>query len=530
MIRLALFAQVLFLLLPTVCASQQKKQIVFNEVKGTGLAEILTARRQLLEKRKGSALKGHEWWLWGLSAFDYDRDGDLDLIVCLHGPTNGLIIKNLWKETGKLRFVDVTKELGVDGIVPATDNSPLVWDLDGDGDLDIAGLFDDTRTPCLINQGGKRFTKAPFTLHPINYPAGVTDLNGDGYLDIYQIRQGKKIVQRYDPKTKTFKRTQTPFKPRFALPSDVERKLADAKARKRNRFLHFRYFNDHDLNGDGKNDLIISGFGSYSGERIGWYLTASKEGGFVDQTATMGLPRKGTPFHFQDIDRDGNVDVLISSGDKSGLYLNGGRGRFTLKPGPLTDFIKQRRPYLHKVYTVDFDNDGDLDLAVSDRRYGRQKVFENLGGGRFEVALSSRGWDADPLVLADFNNDGRMDVVIGGSGKKENIAVFLNATPSVGRFSRLIPRMKGPNPFAVGTKVEVFPAGSSKKESARPIHTAIAPPDGSPIHIGLGKATRFDLRVTFPGKPTRVYENVKSAPRLEITPDEGVRKPSTSSR
>lgn len=530
MFRLTLVVSSLVLTLPMLCTAQQKTRIVFNEIEGTGLATILTDRRQLLEKRKGSPLKGHEWWLWGLSAFDYDRDGDLDLIVCIHGSTNGLIIRNLWKETGRFRFVDVTDELGVDGTVPSTDDSPLVWDFDGDGDLDIAGLLDDTRTPCLINQDGQRFEKASFSLHPINHPDGVTDLNGDGYLDVFQIRGGRKIVCRYDPKTKAFRKTETPYTPEFAIPGEVERELADVKKRKQNRFISFRYIHDQDLNGDGKNDLIISGFGSYSGERLGWYLPASTEGVFVNQTAAMGLPRKGTPFHFQDVDGDGDIDVLISSADRAGLYLNDGHGRFILKPGPLTDFIKQRCPYLHRAFTADFDNDGDLDLAVSNRRYGREKVFENLGDGQFEVVLNSRGWDADPLVLADLNNDGRMDVIIGGSGTKENIAVFLNATPSAGRFCQIIPRMPGHNPYAVGTHIEVFPAGGLKQKGVRRIRTDVAPPDGSPIHIGLGQATRFDLRVSFPGRKPRVYDNLEVSPRLEITPESGVRDTASSSR
>ena len=524
MIRFAIFAACISLLLTRTVAAQSKSRIVFKEVKGTGLAEILTARRRLLEKRKGSALTGHEWWLWGLSAFDYDRDGDLDLIVCVHGSTNGLIIKNLWKESGKFRFVDVTKALGVDGFVPSTDDYPLVWDFDGDGDLDIAGLLDDRPTPCLINHDGRRFAKASFSLHPINHPAGVKDLNGDGYLDVFQFRRGRKIVCQYDPKKKGFRKTESRYTPEFNLPGKTERELAEVAKRKKNRFIRFNYINDHDLNGDGRKDLIIGGFGAYSGDRLGWYLAATNDAGYVDQTVDMGLPRQGTPFHVQDVDGDGDVDLLISSGKRAGLYLNDGKGRFSLKAGPLTDFIRQRCPYLHCVFTTDFDNDGDLDLAVSNRRYGRQFVFENLGKGRFHSVLDSRGWDADPLVVADVNNDGRMDVLIGGSSKKENIGLFLNTTPAVGNFCQLIPRTKGPNSFAVGTKVEVFTAGTLKATKTAPRRTAIAPPDGSPIHIGLGDAKTFDLRVTFPGKPPQSYKDVKASPRMLITPEHGIRK------
>ncbi|MBC8876235.1 MAG: VCBS repeat-containing protein [Planctomycetes bacterium] len=134
--------------------SQQKSpgestsRLVFRPVPDTKLPEILRTRRELLEQRTGVPLKGHQWWLWGLGAFDYDSDDDLDLIVCIHGATNGLIIKNLWKETGRIAFADATEQLGVDGNVPSTDNYPLAWDFDGDGDVDLlltsgpeAGLF-----------------------------------------------------------------------------------------------------------------------------------------------------------------------------------------------------------------------------------------------------------------------------------------------------------------------------------------------------------------------------------------------------
>ena len=165
--------------------------IEFRAAEGTGLSEILKDRRLLLEKRHGTLLTGHQWWLWGLGSFDFDRDGDIDLIVCVHGSTNGAILRNQLAETGKLTFVDVTKELGIDGFVPSTDNYPLMWDFDGDGHLDIAGLLDDRKTPCLLNQGGKQFARASFSLHPINYPNEIRDLNGDviprDELEVWQI-------------------------------------------------------------------------------------------------------------------------------------------------------------------------------------------------------------------------------------------------------------------------------------------------------------------------------------------------------
>ena len=55
--------------------------LVFKELTDTNLPEIFTRRRDELVERKGGELRSHDWWLWGLAVFDYDRDGDLDLAI-----------------------------------------------------------------------------------------------------------------------------------------------------------------------------------------------------------------------------------------------------------------------------------------------------------------------------------------------------------------------------------------------------------------------------------------------------------------
>lgn len=493
-------------------------QITFQAAEDTGLSKILTDRRIALEKRQGKLLTGHQWWLWGLGSFDYDRDGDVDLMVCIHGSTNGLILRNELQESGKLTFTDVTEELGVDGFVPSTDNYPLMWDFDGDGYLDIAGLLNDTKTPCLLNQGGKRFTKAPFSLHPINYPDAIRDLNGDGYIDIAQVVRGKRIEFLYDAKSETFTKEESPFAEPADLPASLREEMDNVRAEPGNRFIKFKYFRA-DLNGDGRLDLVVRAFGSYSGDRLGWYLIARENGRYEDHTKQWGLPRGGAPLLIEDLDRDGDIDLLIASGEDAGLMLNDGTGKFTQKAGPLTDFVKQRCPYLHVATRVDFDHDGDLDLAVSNRRYGREKIFENRGQGDFTTVLSVRGWDADPIVLRDINNDGLVDVIVGGAENKENIGVYLNATPSAGNYCQLYTRMDRPNVYAVGTRVEAFPTGTLGKKNAVPILVEYAHVDGSPIQIGLGEAKSLDLRVAFPGRKTLELSNVAAKPKLLITPE-----------
>lgn len=376
---------------PLAIADEPLSRIRFERVENTGLDRILRRRRTLLEERKGAPLKGHEWWLWGLSAFDYDLDGDLDLIVCVHGSTNGLIVRNERSRHGRLEFVDVTRELGVDGLVPSTDDYPLLWDFDGDGFLDVAGLLDDRRTPCLWNRGGKSFEKASFSLHPLNHARAVEDVDGDGDLDAWQIRRDRRLELLYDAGSQSFEKRETDFTPPVELPASVQKELDARRADPKNRFIMFRHV-ERDLNGDGRRDLVISGFGAYSGDRVGWYLLKEDDDNFVDRTRELGLPRDGAPFLFEDLDDDGDVDLLIASGEDGGLYLNDGEGRFARTAGAVTDFVQRRCPYLHVAFRVDLDNDGDQDLALSNRRLGRQKIFFSMkiASSRLRPVLARR--------------------------------------------------------------------------------------------------------------------------------------------
>ena len=524
-VLLCLLVCVFFSNLP-VCGSDKASSAVglqFEEAEGTGLSDILKARRVALEKQQGAPLKGHQWWLWGLGKFDYDLDGDIDLIVSIHGGSGGLIIRNNLAESGKLTFTDVTKELGVDGLVPATDNYPLVWDFNGDGYLDIAGLLDDSKTPCLWNEQGKRFTKAEFSLHPINYPDEIRDLNGDGYIDIAQSRRGKRIQFLYDAQANSFTRDIAAIDPLAGLPTGVQDQLKQVFEEPNNRFINIKRF-EADLNGDGRSDLILRAFGSYSGDRLGWYLIADESGKLIDATQDAGLPREGAPLLVEDLDHDGDIDLLTASADQAGLFLNDGAGKFTRQEGPLTDFVKRRCPYLHFARRADLNHDGDLELAISNRRYGRQMVFENQGAGKFQPVLSVKGWDADPLVLCDINADGLLDVVVGGAGEKENIGVFLNVTKNPGNGSQLSLREKAPNIYAVGARVELYRAGTLGKPDAIPMRTADAHVDGSPIHLGLGEDETFDLRVRFSDDHELELKDITVKSKMTVGPQGVIRE------
>ena len=104
-----------------------------------------------------------------------------------------------------------------------------------------------------------------------------------------------------------------------------------------------------------------------------------------------------------DINNDGLVDVLISTERFTYVYLGlGGEGfeRVGAHP-PITD--------CQMMELWDLDGDNDLDLVAVSAYLGEILVYENLGGGDFE--MSELPEVPTSLVLGDVDNDGDQDVV-----------------------------------------------------------------------------------------------------------------------
>ncbi|MEM7261212.1 MAG: VCBS repeat-containing protein [Planctomycetota bacterium] len=156
---------------------------------------------------------------------------------------------------------------------------------------------------------------------------------------------------------------------------------------------------------------------------------------FTDVAAAAGLsvtlPRLGKngndKFYWRgaaigDIDADGRFDLFTSTHDQNYLYRNRGDGNFenNVKSAGIDAPPGSTGPLF-----FDYDNDGDDDLFlgfvgwVEDGAPGGEtlRLYRNDGAGKFEdvsdqVGLSGYLTCAFSSVVADFNNDGWLDIYV----------------------------------------------------------------------------------------------------------------------
>ena len=131
-----------------------------------------------------------------------------------------------------------------------------------------------------------------------------------------------------------------------------------------------------------------------------------------------------------DYDNDGDIDVFSSAAQTANtingtvdLYRNNGDGTFT--DVTVTSGIINESG--HGAVWGDYDNDGDVDLYVTNSNYSNtalNRLYQNNGNGTFtEIAQSagvSQSLGSYDGAWADFNNDGYLDLYVANAGSTEN--------------------------------------------------------------------------------------------------------------
>ena len=190
-----------------------------------------------------------------------------------------------------------------------------------------------------------------------------------------------------------------------------------------------------------------------------------------------------------DFNNDGVLDVAVANDFFIDVYFGNGDGTFN---GPFQNHSLTRTTYM---LAADFNGDGKLDIAALDG-LGNITVFLNHGNGvliQQQVFRSpntqgiENGFSDNALATADFNGDGKLDLIVTGNAGygKPAAAVYLgNGDGTLGRQQNL--SLAGPlgNP-AIGD----FNGDGN---------VDLAVPDGASVHVLLGNGDgTFQAGVTY---------------------------------
>lgn len=177
----------------------------------------------------------------------------------------------------------------------------------------------------------------------------------------------------------------------------------------------------YDFNGDGKTDVAQLGgdykqLSFFSGNGDGTF-----HGATVLSSTTDSLPSatENTLGTVVDLNGDGNSDVvLIDTSDPSGNIalatgLSDGKGNFTYKSA-LSPSLLTTLAYIEPI-AADFNNDGKQDVVLANID-GTLTVAISNGDGTLKtpvaVPLPALGCEVSYIATADVNGDGNTDIVI----------------------------------------------------------------------------------------------------------------------
>ena len=275
---------------------------------------------------------------------DFNRDGRVDLCVAnINVDTVSVLLGNGNGTFAPQQLINV-------GFTP---RGVAVLDADGDGDVDIVNTNTDAgggmgNLSVILNNGSGVFGGSTFFEGGVDgeWALGAADMNNDGLLDlVIGAQSGGRVVVNLNNGNGTF----SPQTPRIA--SGVWMLALG------------------DVNGDGNDDVAV-------------VQNAINRGGILlgDGLGGLAAPVNHVVDSFPiavdlaDMDGDGDLDWITSSyGGDWFLFTNNGAGTFTFNQ----EFLAPQAASC--ATAVDFDNDGDVDLALIDELQDEVILMQNSG-------------------------------------------------------------------------------------------------------------------------------------------------------
>ncbi|MBK8870461.1 MAG: VCBS repeat-containing protein [Elusimicrobia bacterium] len=182
-----------------------------------------------------------------------------------------------------------------------------------------------------------------------------------------------------------------------------------------------------DFDNDGDLDVLAIGVGS-DGKGLKVYKNngnSTIDDMEIDVAGVNNGLESGT-ISLGDYDNDGDLDIAVNgytgTYKQFRIYVNNGNGTFN--PNQIEVDGVNNGYYYGDLAWGDFDNDGDLDLAVTGtggQVSGRQlSIYKNNGNGtinqtQIDIEGLSNGLEYSSLAWGDFDNDGDLDLLAQGA-------------------------------------------------------------------------------------------------------------------
>jgi hypothetical protein len=417
--------------------------------------------------------------------FDYNNDGLLDLYVATYPIVlvsmgvdfyHKKMIENKLEESGHLyrnngnnTFTNVTDEAGVRNFGMSIGVVAMDFNNDGWKDLYVSNDFNPPDF-FYLNNGDGTFREilkdATFQTSIFGMGLDAADINNDGLLDLYQIDM---------------------------TPEDHYRRMVNVIPMSRQTFyksldfgMHYQYMeNSLQLNNGIFNNIpVYSNISLFAGVAY----TDWSWGGL-----------------FMDIDNDGNKDLFVTNG-----VLRDINNRDILEDSRSNIYFKNKKEYRPELFP-----------CTPVKNY----VFKNNGDFTFTNKADSWGFKeltlTNGISFGDFDNDGDLDLVM----SNVNEVSYLYENKVVNKDYHYIKiKLAGPktNLFGLGSIVTAETGDISQKQEltlTRGYQSSVPPV----IHFGLGNKKIIDkLTITWPDGKQQILKNVNTDQTLKLSYNDAV--------
>ena len=492
----------------------------------------------------------------GAAFFDYDNDGDADLLL-INGTTwpwrpalDEAPVSRLYANRGDGTFDDVTDQLGLSG--PLYGTGVAIGDVDNDGFKDVFVAAVGTNR-LLMNQGGKRFVEVDAGVaggeDDWSTAAAFLDHDGDGDLDLFvanYVRWSKEIDFEVDYRLTGVGRAYGP-------PTNYEGthsrlyENSDGKFKDISAWAGIQVSNPATGKPMGKGlavtivDIDHNNFPDImvANDTVQNFLFVNQADGRFEERGTrygVAFDNNGASTGAMGVDAAryaNNDDIGIAVGnfanEMTSFYVaQAGSGLFSDESIVSGVGAASRRALSFGLFFFDADLDGRLDLLqvnghVEDEINSVQpsqsfeqpaQLFWNCGiACRSQFLLVDGVLTGDlntPLVgraaaYADIDLDGDLDMIITQPARAP--LLLRNEQTHGNHWLRLVLRQGGANRDAIGARLEITSGERVQYRFLTPGKSYLSHVE-FPLTVGLGRDQRASVAVTWPDGTRQVFPDL----------------------